>query len=221
MASAVGQLLPFGVGVAVSPIPIIAVILMLMSHRDAAAGLAFALGWIAGITLVTLVALVVTSESSEGKASSGSTGAAVAQLILGIAFVALAVMQWRKRGANGSPPKWMAALERVGPAWAAGLGLVMSAANPKNLLLSVSAGLAIGAAALSAAGEVVAVAIFVALASITIGGPVAYYLVSSAKARVTLQSWRSWLTTNNAAVIAVVLLVIGTSQLGKAITGLS
>ncbi len=221
MAAAVGQLLPFGVGVAISPIPITAVILMLMSHRGAANGLAFALGWVAGVTLVTVVALVVTDESTEGKPSSNSTGTAVVQLVLGIAFVALAVVQWRKRGNDGAQPKWMTALERVGPAKAAGLGVLMGATNPKNLLLSVSAGLAIGTSALPAASQVVAVAIFVILASTTIAGPVAYYLVSSAKARVTLQSWRSWLATNNAAVLAVVLLVLGVSQLGKAITGLS
>jgi hypothetical protein len=55
----------------------------------------------------------------------------------------------------------------------------------------------------------------------TIAGPVGYYLVSPERGRVTLQSWRSWLATNNAAVLAVLLLVIGVSQLGRAITGLS
>ncbi len=221
MASAIGQLLPLGVGVAISPIPITAVILMLVSRRAASNGLAFALGWTTGVTLVAVVALVVTSESSAGRASSSSTGAAVAQLILGTALVALAVLQWRKRATGGAQPRWMTALERVDSAKAAGLGLLMGAANPKNLLLSISAGLAIGTRALSVAGQVTAVAIFVILASTTIAGPVVYYLVSSATARVTLQSWRSWLATNNAAVLAVLLLVIGVSQLGRAITGLS
>jgi threonine/homoserine/homoserine lactone efflux protein len=221
VAAAIGQLLPLGVGVAISPIPITVVILMLMSRRADANGLSFALGWVGGVTLVTAVALVVTCESSDSRASSQSTGTAVAQLIVGIAFVALAIRQWHKRGSDGAQPKWMTALERVGPARAVGLGLLMGAANPKNLLLSVSAGLAIGTRALPVGLQVVAVAVFVVVASTTIAGPVAYYLVSSARARVTLQSWRSWLATNNAAVLAALLLVIGVSQLGNAITGLS
>jgi Sap, sulfolipid-1-addressing protein len=221
VAAAVGQLLPFGVGVAISPIPITVVILMLMSRRAAANGLAFALGWVAGVTLVTVVALVVTDETSAGHATSNSTGAAVAQLILGLAFVAMAVMQWRKRGNDGAQPRWMTALERIGPARAAGLGLLMGGANPKNLLLSISAGLAIGTRAPSIGGQVAAVAIFVVLASTTIAGPVGYYLASSDRARITLQSWRSWLATNNAAVLAVLLLVLGVSQLGRALPGLS
>jgi hypothetical protein len=221
VAAAVGQLLPLGVGVAISPLSITAVILMLLSRRSTASGLPFALGWAAGITLLTVVALVVTSECSGGRATSTSTGAAVAQLVLGIALVGLAVVQWLKRGAAGVPTKWMTALERVGPAKSAGLGFVLAAAKPKNLLLSVSAGLAIGTAALWAGGQVIAVAIFVVLGSTTIAGPVGYYLFSPERARVTLQSWRSWLATNNAAVLAVLLLVIGVSQLGRAITGLS
>jgi threonine/homoserine/homoserine lactone efflux protein len=221
VGAAIGQLLPYGVGVAISPIPITVVILLLMSRRADANGLSFAIGWISGVTLVTVVALVVTCESAGGKASSQSAGTAVAQLIVGIAFVALAIRQWHKRGGDGAQPKWMTALERVGPAKAAGLGLLMGAANPKNLLLSVSAGLAIGTRALPLGLQVVAVAVFVVVASTTIAGPVGYYLVSSARARVTLQSWRSWLATNNAAVLAALLLLIGVSQLGNAITGLS
>jgi uncharacterized membrane protein len=221
VGAAVGQLLPFGVGVAISPIPIIAVILMLMSRRAAASGLAFAIGWAAGVTLVTVVALLVTEESSEGKTTSNSTGAALAQLILGIGFLVFAVIQWRMRGKVGAQPKWMTALERVDPVKAAGLGVVMGGGNPKNLLLSISAGVAVGTRAFSVAGQVIAVAIFVVLASSTIAGPVAYYLVDSARARVTLQSWRSWLATNNAAVLAVLLLVLGVSQIGRAITGLT
>jgi uncharacterized membrane protein len=221
VGAAVGQLLPFGIGVAISPIPIIAVILMLMSRRAAASGLAFALGWAAGVTLVTVVALLVTEESTDGKPTSNSTGTAVAQLILGIAFLVMAVVQWRIRGKDGAQPKWMTALERVDPVKAVGLGVVMGGANPKNLLLSISVGVAIGTRALSVTSQVIAAAIFVVLASSTIAGPVAYYLVNSAKARVTLQSWRSWLATNNAAVLAVLLVVLGVSQIGRAITGLS
>ena len=59
------------------------------------------------------------------------------------------------------------------------------------------------------------------LGSITIAGPTGYYLANSGAARVTLQSWRSWLGTHNAAVMAVLLLVIGMSRLGKAVAGLS
>ena len=50
-------MLPLAVGVAISPVPIIAVILMLISARAKANGSAFVGGWVVGIGSVVAVAL--------------------------------------------------------------------------------------------------------------------------------------------------------------------
>ena len=47
MADAIGQVLSLGVGVALSPVPIIAVVLMLGTPRARVNGPAFLLGWVA------------------------------------------------------------------------------------------------------------------------------------------------------------------------------
>ena len=47
MGTVIGDLLPLALGVAISPVPIIAVILMLLSPRAGAASLGFAVGWLA------------------------------------------------------------------------------------------------------------------------------------------------------------------------------
>ncbi len=52
MWQAIGDLLPSAVGVALSPVPIIAVILMLGTPRARTTGSAFALGWVAGLVIV-------------------------------------------------------------------------------------------------------------------------------------------------------------------------
>jgi hypothetical protein len=49
MGAAIGQALPLAVGVALSPVPIIAVVLMLMSQRGRLNGPGFVLGWLAGL----------------------------------------------------------------------------------------------------------------------------------------------------------------------------
>jgi len=49
----IGDLLPLAVGVAISPIPIIAVILMLMSREASRTSVGFLIGWVAGIVVVT------------------------------------------------------------------------------------------------------------------------------------------------------------------------
>ena len=61
----------------------------------------------------------------------------------------VALPQWLSRSADGGAaqaPRWMGALDRVTPAKAAGAGVALTAANPKNLLLAVCRGcLVIGA----------------------------------------------------------------------------
>ncbi len=51
MSQAISAVLPFAVGVAIVPIPIIAVILMLFSQRARVNGPLFLLGWMAGLTV--------------------------------------------------------------------------------------------------------------------------------------------------------------------------
>jgi hypothetical protein len=49
---------------------------------------------------------------------------------------------------------------------------------------------------------------------------VLYYLVGGEGAKKAMDSWKAWLLANNAAVMAVLLLVMGVSLLGKGIGGL-
>ena len=55
MGQAIGEILPLAVGVALSPIPIIAIILMLGTPRARSNGPAFALGWLVGLTLAMIM----------------------------------------------------------------------------------------------------------------------------------------------------------------------
>ena len=52
MGSVIGQILGFAVGVAISPVPVIAVILMLFSKSAATNSVSFAAGWILGLCVV-------------------------------------------------------------------------------------------------------------------------------------------------------------------------
>jgi Sap, sulfolipid-1-addressing protein len=131
--------------------------------------------------------------------------------------------QWRKRPRNGETaqlPGWMEAVDTIGPGKALGVGVLLSGVNPKNLTLCLSAGVMIGGGALSVGETAVAVAVFVVLGSITVAGPVVGYLVAPDRMRGPLDELRTWMTAHNAAVMTVLLLVIGTTILGKGVAGL-
>ena len=213
----IGEILPLAVGIAVSPIPIIAAILMLLSPRAKSTGVGFLIGWVAGIVVdVVLFTLLSTIIPQDTGAPSPIAG--VIKIILGALLLFLAIKQWRARPAKGeeaSMPKWMSAIDSMTAGKAIGLGFLLSAVNPKNLLLAISAGLIVGGAGLTVSQMAVVITIFVLLAASTVLVPVVGYLVASARLAGPLDKLREWLVDNNAVIMAVLLLVIGVSVIGK------
>jgi threonine/homoserine/homoserine lactone efflux protein len=222
MNQVVGDLSPLAVGVAISPIPIIATILMLLAANAGGASIGFLLGWVTGIAVATGL---FTALAGAGFGGSAEPSAAVSwiKVGLGVLLLLLAVRQWRGRpkpGADAALPGWMSAMDTITLPKAAGLGFVLSAVNPKNLLMCIAAGAAIGSGGMSGGGEVAAVAIFTVLAASTVAVPVLAHAVARDRLRGPLDELKQWLQAHNAAVMSVLLLVIGTLLVGKGIGGL-
>lgn len=220
MGSAIGDILPLALGIAISPIPIIAAILMLLSPKAKVTGTGFMLGWIIGIVVAVTVFTLLSSiiPASDPNASKPIQG--TIQLVLGALLLLLAVSQWRKRPKKGEDPvlpKWMQAIDQVKFPMAFGLGFLLSALNPKNLIMAVGAGTAIGAAGLSGGENAIVIAIFTVIAASTVAVPVIGYLFAADKLRDPLNALREWLGKENAVIMAVLLLVIGVSLIGKGI----
>ncbi len=98
-------------------------------------------GWVTGIAGVTTVVLLLTGTDPAG--SGPSSVAAWIELGLGTLLLLLAARQWFSRpdpGEQPEAPSWMAAIDRFTAVRAAGLGLVLSALNPKAVLVCVAAG---------------------------------------------------------------------------------
>lgn len=220
MGSVIGEILPLALGIAISPIPIIAAILMLLSPKARVTSVGFLLGWVVGIvvavTVFTLLSAILPAEDPD--ASRPIRG--VVQLVLGLLLFVLAFGQWRKRpkpGEEAALPKWMQAIDKVTFIVALGLGFLLSALNPKNLIMAVGAGVGIGSAALPTGSTVVVIAIFTLIAASTVLVPVVGYLIAAERLRAPLDALRGWLARENAVIMAVLLLVIGVSMVGKGI----
>jgi hypothetical protein len=94
-------------------------------------------------------------------------------------------------------------------------------ATTKDFGLTLAAAISIGQAGLDGAEPWLALLVFVALASVSVAGPVLYYLVAGASAERALTSGKTWLIANNATVMAVVLLVFGAVLAGQGFGGLT
>ena len=223
MSQAIGQVLSFAVGVALSPIPIIGVVLMLGTPRARANGLAFIAGWVTGLAVVGTAVLLLAGGTDASNSGEPATWVDWLKLVLGVALLLVAVRQWRGRPAEGETaelPAWMPAIDTFKPAKAAGLAVLLAAVNPKNLLLTVGAAAAIAQTGASAGAQAVALAVFVVIGTLGPGAPVALYFALGERSAEKLESLRTWMAAHNAAIMAVLCLVIGAKLIGDAIAGL-
>ncbi|MFN3215550.1 MAG: GAP family protein [Acidimicrobiales bacterium] len=219
MGAAIGQIIANAVGVAISPIPIIAVILMLLSRSAARNSVSFVIGWLVGLAAVTVVVLAVGIESSS---DDGADTGGIVQLVVGALFLGLAAKQWRSRPRVGTEPEmpgWMAAIDSLGAAKAFALGLVVTVPNPKNAGLTIAAAVAIAGADLGAGQEAVVVAVYILLASVSVIAPVVFYLATGDRAAPALDATKEWLTANSATVMTVLFTVLGAKVLGNGVAG--
>jgi threonine/homoserine/homoserine lactone efflux protein len=168
---------------------------------------------------------VVLAGGSNFSSSSGPTKTvSVIKLLLGLLLLAAAARQWRSRpkpGETPAMPKWLQSIDQFTPPRSFAIGAGLSAINPKNLAMSLAAGLSIAQAELSTGQEAVTILIYVVLAGATILGPLVVYLAMGQRASEILAEWRTWLADNNATVMSVLLLVFAVVLIGQGISGLS
>jgi threonine/homoserine/homoserine lactone efflux protein len=223
MGQAIGQSLPTAIGIALSPLPIVAVVLMLVTPRGRTNGPAFILGWWIGLAIVGAIVLSVAGGAGATSNGEPATWVNVLKLVLGLLLL-VAVNQWRRRpheGETSPTPKWMGALETFTPAKATGAGALLSGLNPKNLMLAIAGAAAIAGVDISTGEEIAAYAVFVLVASIGVGAPVVIYFALGDRSASLLERLKSWMAQNNAVIMSVLLLVIGVKLIGDAITGFS
>jgi hypothetical protein len=224
MGQAIGDILPLAIGIAVSPVPIIAIILMLITPRARSNGLAFLGGWVLGLVVVGTVVLIVANTAGVSTSSGPSKAVSAIKLVLGLLLVLLAWRQFAKRprGAGEAPlPKWMRALDSFTPVRSLAIGALLSGVNPKNLMLNAAATASIAQAGLSGGAQAVVLVVLVLLGSLGIIAPVAVFFAMGDKAAPMLDEWKTWLAANNATVMTVLFLVFGAVLIGKGIGGLS
>lgn len=222
MGGAIGGMLPYAVGVALSPMPIVAVVLFLVTKRARANALSFLVGWIIGVAGVGAVALAIAGPSDPGSTSSPAGWVSWLQLALGVVLLQAGVRRWRARPAHDEEPAlptWMGALDGFGPAKAFVGGLVLSAVNPKNLVLLLAGAAAVAQAGPSGAQQVAAWAIFTVLATVGVATPVVVYFAMGDRAAAILDRLKTWMARNNATVIAVICLLFAAKLFGDAISG--
>jgi Sap, sulfolipid-1-addressing protein len=223
VGAAIGGTLPLALGVALSPIPIIAVVLMLTTQRARVNGTVFITGWLAGLAVAGAIALSIAGPADASSSGAPATWVSWLKVVLGVALLLVAALQFRSRPRNGDRvelPKWMGRVDELKPLPAAGLG-VLAGLNPKNLLLVAAAAAAIAQTGISGGEQAIAYLVFALVGTLGVGTPVGIYFAMGARSEKPLSGLKDWMAQNNAVIMAVICLIIGVKLIGDAIGGLT
>jgi Sap, sulfolipid-1-addressing protein len=220
VGQAIGGSLALAIGVALSPVPIIAVVLMLTTRRARVNGPLFVLGWLAGLAVVGAIVLSVSGPAGASSSGSPATWVSWVKVVLGLLLLLLAVRQFRgrpKEGEQAHLPKWMARIDDIRPLAACGLAALLAGVNPKNLLLAVGGAASIAQTGISGGEQAIAYLVFALVGTLGVGTPVGIYFALGPRAEKPLAGLKDWMGEHN----AVICLVIGVKLIGDAISGLS
>lgn len=238
MLAAIGHMLPIAAALAVSSVPITAMVLILLSPNRQRSAVPFLLGWVIGLALaVTLCALGAELVPASRAARRPDTVIGVLEILIGAGLLIVAFLTWRRgrraasRAANSaarsaatssttpSLPKWLAEVGSLG-GWAAfGLALLLNF-RPKGLLLAMAAGLSLRAETLDVGESAILILVYTAIAASTVVVPIIATMIAPAKMTPRLTETQDWLVRNGSVVGSIVLAVIATVVIGSGIARL-
>ena len=221
MLPALGGLLPIAVAVAVSTVPIMATILILLSPRRNQSAVPFLVGWVVGMAAVVAIATVGASALPIRQFRASQRAIGIGQIVVGTALLVVAVLAGRRaaRAPEDRGSKWLDRIDRMGPAAALGVAFALNL-RPKGLLLGAAAGLSVAGSSLKVTETVIVLAIYVGLSSSTVIVPIVATLVAPARMQPRLVAARDWLSHNSAHITVVVLLMVGFVILGAGLSRL-
>jgi hypothetical protein len=238
MAPIIGHILPLALGVALSSVPIVVMVLILLSPRGRWSGLAYLIGALIGLAGLTVLFTAIASLLPPPPSTDQSPVFGGIELLLGAALLLLAIIRIvrarrARRADTGTPvspldelaalddapppgatQRWMDKVTSLGPLPSLGVGFVLML-RPKNLLLTMAAGVAIAAGGEPLTPTTIAIAVFVVLGISTLAAPIIVAVSDPERTRRPLQEIHEWIERNSAVVTTIVLLVLGTVIIGS------
>ena len=198
------DLVILGLVITLSPLTLVAFILLLAAKGGLWKGLAFILGWMACLVAVIAAVVLTTGGNPPRQHTAPSTAVLVVKALLGILLIWIGIRRRRRRGLPRKPPTWMGWLDRMSPWAAVGFGAFM---QPWSLV-------AIGAATvvqakLSTVGDWLALVVFCLLATSSFLVMELYAVLSPEAAAARLGRIRTWIDGHMDQAIILVSLALG------------
>ena len=209
------DILPLAAGIALSPIPIAAVVSILLA-ADTAKASAFLLGWAAGILAIGLLVLFIPGLRFLNGDPTPLAG--WLRVVLGAALLVVAWRKWQKRPVletQAEEPRFLARIDSYSGWKALILGGTLSVFNPKSFVLASASAMTIYEAKIVGKEKAAVLIVFVLISSLSVAIPIAFTRARRDKAQEILEDLKDWLIANNTAVTVALLVVFAMLIVGS------
>jgi hypothetical protein len=217
------QVILAGLAVAASPLPIVAVLIILLTKRARVGSLVFAAAWLVGNALAITLSIVLAGKVTPPPLGLDLPTEGLGALLLGFGLFVTAWLSRRSRYRTEDPaatPKWVDAVDGLSPLGGAVVAFSNALTSPKNLALAITTGLAIRSSSNSPEWWAEQGLLYVAVASLTIVTPVALLFVAGERAEPTLARWKRNVTARAAVIMELALFVLGVMLASKGVYNL-
>ncbi|MFF2487116.1 GAP family protein [Microbacterium sp. NPDC058062] len=221
MGTVLWYTIPIALAIALSVFPIVSVLVLLLAPDPMRRSVLFTGGWFGG--LLVLVAAFTIGAALVPDAARGPfpPWTHVAEIAIGVVLIVMTLVIGRRarRSDSAKTLDLQGLTTRMTGPRAFAFGVMMNV-RPKNIVLTIAGGLAIGAAALDLVATSTIVVIFTVVAASTVVGLVVVYTVGRTRVRPGLDRLRVFLVDHASLVlqifgvlVGVLLIVIGTVRL--------
>ncbi len=219
MGQVLAQLIPVAIAAALSTVPIMATLFILLSERRRATALPFMSGWVLG-TAAFLTLATIAAQSLPGRPRQFASLIDNLEILVGSAFVlfGLVTVVRHARTSSSGPPKWIEGIGSLGPLPAFGIGLALNL-RPKALLLVAAASLAISGAPPLVDDDLFLILVYTAIATSTVLVPTLATVFFPDRMEPRLVAARDWVSAHGMAVTGAVMILVGVVVLAAGIGG--
>jgi Sap, sulfolipid-1-addressing protein len=215
------SLLPVIICIALMPTWILLALLLLQSHRGVACSVAF----IAGVTIMHFPLALICGALFGDMPRFGARlfASPVLKLLFTIAGLALlitaAYTALHDTDPQAPPHRWLDALDKLSPAAAFGMGLLMVFSSARVWLGVLLALALIGAAPLDTPEQLLAFVVFTLASEVFLILPLVVRLLAPERSGALLATWTAWLTKNSRVLMIGASVVFGVFFLWSGLTG--
>ncbi len=223
MDSVLWYVLPLAIAVALSIFPVLAAVLLLLASDPTKPSIGYTLGWSLGI-IVLVSTFTVGARLLPGRTSESiPSWVHYVEIVVGAVLIlegTVTAIRLRRRATPAAPPRWLQGTGSLNARRAFAFGVFMNV-RPKNVALTLAAGLAIGAAPITPFAGGLAVLLFAVVGVSTVVGLVLAYVLAPRRVRPLLGGLHAWLLSHASLVLRLSVAAIGVLLMTLGISALS